>query len=56
VKIDLKGQLLTRVYNVILKHVKMLIREGLVPLFFKDKDDIQCYNNYRGIKLLSYSM
>ncbi|XP_070045248.1 uncharacterized protein [Nicotiana tomentosiformis] len=49
---------LTGLFNVIFKTKKMLEEwrwSTMVPLY-KNKGDIQNYNNYRGIKLLSHTM
>jgi hypothetical protein len=48
---------LTKFFNVILDTCRMpnIWRQSVVVPLYKNKGDIQCCNNYRGIKLLSHT-
>jgi hypothetical protein len=49
---------LTKLFNLIFRSNKLpdeWRRSILVPIF-KNKGDVQSYTNYRGIKLMSYTM
>jgi len=49
---------LTELFNVIFRTIRMPTewRTSIIIPLYKDKGDIQDYNNYRGIKLLNHTM